>query len=149
MSARGSIHIVAGLLMAMTMLTCATMNAKMERFRAQNRTNMFRVSRGMPRDSVLTIMGIKTVEISNKWEVGIANTQRHQTYVLTNPYRTETLPGPRDTLEVLFYYTDVKSRDSAITDDELTPFVFKDGRLLGWGYSLLNESVQKYEIRIR
>jgi hypothetical protein len=94
-------------------------------------------------------MGVKSEEISNKWEVGIVNTQAHRTSVLSNPFRTETLRGERDTLEVFFYYTDVKRSDGAITDDELTPLVFKEGRLIGWGQGFLSESIQKYELRIR
>jgi len=47
--------------------------------------------------------------------------------VITNPYCSETLKGKDGyTYEVLFYYTDIKKQDGAITDDELTPLVFKD-----------------------
>ena len=45
--------------------------------------------------------------------------------------------------------TDVKRVDGAITDDELTPLVFDDGKLIGWGSSFLEVNIQKYEIRIR
>ena len=68
---------------------------------------------------------------------------------VTNPYRSEILQGNEKKLEVLYYYTDKKSSDDAITDDELTPLVFDNGELIGWGWSFLNTNIQKYELRIR
>ena len=67
----------------------------------------------------------------------------------TNPYKTELLQGKDKVFEVLYYYTDVKRADGAITDDELTPLVFDDGKLLGWCQSFLNENILKYENRVR
>jgi hypothetical protein len=68
---------------------------------------------------------------------------------ISNPYRTESAVAKDGTpLEVLFYYTDVKRRDGAITDDELTPVVLKSNRVIGWGWSFLG-NVSKYEIRLR
>ena len=70
-------------------------------------------------------------------------------WIINNPYRSEILQGKDGTLEVIYYYTDVKSADDAITDDELTPLIFKNDILLGWGQSFLNDSIQRYEIRVR
>jgi hypothetical protein len=38
---------------------------------------------------------------------------------------------------VLFYYTDLVTRDDKITDDELTPVVLRDGKVVGVGYPFL------------
>ncbi len=43
----------------------------------------------------------------------------------------------------------MKRDDGVITDDELTPVVFDDGKLIGWGSDFLQVKIQKYEIRIR
>lgn len=51
----------------------------------------------------------------------------------TPPYRSEILQGKNKTFEVVYYVTDVKKDDNAIIDDELTPFVFDNGKLIGWG----------------
>ena len=59
-------------------------------------------------------------------------------------YRTDD-----SVFELLLYYTDIKKADGAITDDELTPIVLKDGRVDGWGWSYWNNVIQKYEIRVR
>jgi len=68
---------------------------------------------------------------------------------ISNPYRSEILQGKEKTFEIVYYVTDVKRDDGAITDDELTPLVFDDGKLIGWGSGFLEVNIQKYEIRIR
>lgn len=93
----------------------------------------------MSKDDVLGIMGTKTVRAY----------QKGKAIEITNPYRNEILRGKDKILEVVYYVTDVKKDDGAITDDELTPLVFEDGKLTGWGWSFLDDAVKKYEIRIR
>jgi hypothetical protein len=46
--------------------------------------------------------------------------------------------------DVLFYYTDLNQRDEKITDDELTPIAFRDGKVAGIGYGYLGPRVPKY-----
>jgi hypothetical protein len=59
---------------------------------------------------------------------------------IDNPYRSETLTGKDGkNYDVLYYYSDLKQRDDKITDDELTPLVFHDGKLIGWGYPFLDQ----------
>ena len=62
-----------------------------------------------------------------------------------NPMREERVRGTDGVdYEVLFYYTDLRELDNKITDDELTPVVFRDGRMVGIGYPYLGERVPKY-----
>jgi hypothetical protein len=69
---------------------------------------------------------------------------------ISNPYRNETVRSASGTsAEVLYYYTDLKHADGAITDDELTPIVLEEDRVVGWGWSFVDQSVQRYEIRMR
>lgn len=109
--------------------------ASMEQIRAQNRSQLMRLSPGMTRAEVLGVMGQETVNV---------NGER-----VTNPYRNEVYRAGEQSFEILFYYTDLKARDGAITDDELTPLVLKDGVLDGWGWSYLRDVAGKYEIRLR
>jgi hypothetical protein len=51
-----------------------------------------------------------------------------------NPYRSEIKKVGNKNYEILFYYTDIRKQDGAITDDELTPLVLEDGKLIGWGW---------------
>lgn len=102
----------------------------------------------MTKAEVLNVMGTKTVNAGSgtvgALTLGIPRGQR-----ITNPWRVEAYEAGGSALEVLYYYTDVKRQDGAITDDELTPLVLKDGSLDGWGWSYLNDVAAKYEIRLR
>lgn len=117
------------------MASCAP-RLTVDQVRATNRENLKQLSIGMNKSDVLTIMSTETIK-----------TRSNRT--INNPYRSEILKGKDKTLEVLYYYTDLKKADNAITDDELTPLVFDSGKLIGWGWSFLDDSIQKYEIRIK
>jgi len=107
-----------------------------DQVRATNRNNLIHLSVGMAKPEALSIMGTETVN------VGFGRR-------ITNPYRVETMKGKDDQLyEILFYYTDIKKRDDAITDDELTPIVLKDGKVVGYGWSFLNDNVARYKYQI-
>jgi hypothetical protein len=96
--------------------------------RTQNAENIKKLTVGMRKDVVMEMMGTEPSKGVFMW--------------IDNPYRTETLTG-RDgkTYEVLYYYSQLKQRDDKITDDELTPLVFQDGKLIGWGYPFLDQKV--------
>lgn len=69
---------------------------------------------------------------------------RLQHLQVKNPMREERVQGGDGaTLEVLYYYTDLRQRDDRITDDELTPLVFRDGKLAGKGYDYLRAQSSK------
>ena len=82
------------------------------KIRERNRNNLSRLNLDMSRQQVLTVM--------------------------KRPYRSETLSlsnGKR--LELLYYHTDLKTPDGAVTDDELTPVVLIEGKVIGWGWILV------------
>ena len=81
------------------------------KIRERNRNNLSRLTLDMSRQQVLTVM--------------------------KRPYRSETLSlsnGKR--LELLYYHTDLKTPDGAVTDDELTPVVLIEDKVIGWGWIL-------------
>lgn len=120
---------------------CATTNT----VRTDNRTNLLKLSIGMTKNEAISLMG--TEEITTYQFAGVFTPFTGNK--INNPYRSEILQGENKTFEVLYYYTDKKNADDAITDDELTPLIFDNGKLIGWGWSFLQENLQKYEIRIR
>ncbi|MCX8011830.1 MAG: DUF3192 domain-containing protein [Desulfobacterota bacterium] len=106
-------------------------SSSLEQLRTRNRENLLRLSLGMSKFDVLQIMGTETVESVN------------------NPYRVETPKGKNGELyEVLFYHTDKKNKSDLISDSELTPIVFKDNSLIGWGWAFLSEIVPNYQYQI-
>ncbi len=70
-------------------------------------------------------------------------------WVVNNPYKTEFYKSQGRNIETIYYYTEKKKADDCVTDDELTPLVFVDGKLDGWGWSYWQDLVKKYEIRLR
>lgn len=119
---------------------CASLG-NIDRLRSRNRQNLMKLQIGTTKEEVLNVMGTKSVADYN-WLAGWKHT-------VDNPYRSEILRGKDKTLEVIYYLTDIKKANGAITDDELTPFVFDNDKLIGWGWSFLQDTVQKYEIRFR
>jgi hypothetical protein len=63
---------------------------------------------------------------------------------VNSPYKSEILPVNDKTFEVLYYYTDIKStvytaNPATIPDSDLTPLVFENGKLIGWGNDFLKD----------
>lgn len=110
--------------------------SSLDRVRTANRLNLLKLSVGMTKEQVLAIMGHKSGGGKNGEPTA------------NSPYKSEILQGKDKTFEVLYYYTDIKSaiyiaNPATITDDELTPLVFDNGRLLGWGTSFLDSNIKK------
>ena len=114
--------------------------------RNANREKTNHLSIGMTKADVTKLMGTETVTV-NLSGVGYLWADSYEK--ISSPYRTETLQGKDKVFEVWYYYTDLKNTDGAITDDELMPVVFDDGKLIGWGCSFLEDNKNKYEIRVR
>lgn len=122
-----------------TLLCCLLLAgcASLDSARATNREHLNALSVGMSRADVLRVMGTKTI------------TTRERPKTVTNPYRTESYESHGQRIEVVYYYTDLKRADGAITDDELTPIVLVDGKVDGWGWGYWQDLVQRYELRVR
>jgi len=139
-----------GLLLLVMMVSGCVKGPTVSEVTAPNRANLLRLSIGMSKQETLSIMGTDEMTAFYVPPGGKgAGLLRRKAITITNPYRSEILQARDKTLEVVYYVTDVKREDAAITDDELTPLVFDNGKLIGWGWSFLVESAKKYEIRIR
>lgn len=95
--------------------------------RLYNREQLMNMELGMDRNMVLETMGSETFSTD---------------VAINNPYRIEMFqPEEGVTIEVLYYYTDVKGDDNAITDEELTPIVLVNGEVIGWGWVCLRQEI--------
>ena len=63
--------------------------------------------------------------------------------IVNNPYRTETIYCQEQTAKVLWYYTSVKCNNGRIDNEELTPVLFVDGKLVGWGHRFYDQYCRK------
>jgi len=143
---RGIMKGILFLLMFVGLFGCATVD-NISNLRLQNRQRLMQLEVGMTKKEVMEVMGEGTAE--NKVWQGAFYGGWATVDQANNPYRSETLQGKDKVFLVWYYYTDVKNRDGAVTDDELTPVVFDKGKVIGWGWGFLEKNVQKYEIRVR
>ena len=134
-------EITLTLIICLGLTGCASLNT----VRTTNRENLIKLNIGMMKQKVMEIMGTER-KITYQFAGILTPFTAH---AINNPYRSEVLQGKDKTFEVLYYYTDIKKRDGAITDDELLPIVFDENKLIGWGWSFLQDNINKYEIRIR
>lgn len=103
--------------------------------RTANRRNLLKLSAGMTKERAVKVMGHKSG--GGSFGEPTAN----------SPYKSEIIQRQGKTFEVLYYYTDVRNaiyvaNPATINDDELTPLVFDNGKLIGWGADFL-ENIKK------
>lgn len=125
-------------LLCLALVGCATLSQATSR----NRVNLIKLSLGMTKQQVLDIMGTKSFTAYYKKQYS-----SRRAITVTNPYQSEILKGKEyKIVEVIYYLTDDKDNNGLIDKGDLTPFIFEDGRLIGWGGSFLDYIVEKYEI---
>lgn len=118
----------------------------LEQMRSANKQNIGRVNLGHTRLEVETIMG-KDGAGGGLPEIAFGRVQYLRA---TNPMREEDVRGTDGVdYRVLFYYTDLRTKDDKITDDELTPVVLRDDKVAGVGYSFLGQRVPRYQALAR
>lgn len=113
----------------------------LEKFRMENKEKIAKVALGHTRFEVETIMG----DGSAGGKLPEVFFGRVQYLAAKNPMREEKVVGSDGVeYDVLFYYTDLRTLDDKITDDELTPVALRDGKVAGVGYGFLSERVPRY-----
>jgi len=143
------------LLLAAVLLSpgCSSVTQSAGGFRAENRSNLERLTTGMSRSQVISIMGTQSAPRPMGTETsGQARTERDtmgvtQVQILTgssapalyNPMRTGTYETSQHTWEVLFYYARLVEDDGMVSEDELEPVVLRDGFLAGVGWEYWKE----------
>lgn len=119
-------NIVLSTLLSCVLLGCASYSS----FTLLNRQNLTQLQLGMTKEQVHEVMGIQTFRKYN------------------NPYRTAMGTKNDEVTEVFYYWTD-GTASGGIEDNELTPVVFLNGKVIGWGREFFSEyDVEKIDIRI-
>jgi hypothetical protein len=102
---------------------------EMEDIRALNRDHLKSLSVGMTKEQAVAIMGTRTFRDED-----------NEDFLVPNPYRSESYQAPDGTkYELLTYYTDWSKSDYKLAKDEMTPLIFEDGKLIGWGWVFVDK----------
>ena len=95
-----------------------------------NKKNLNNLTYGVRRTFVEEVMGKRPIRAyRDKQEV-----------VIPNPYKTENSSKGSKNYEIMFYVTEIVTDDDQYSSEELTPLVFTDGVLSGWGWKAYNET---------
>lgn len=95
-----------------------------------NENGLKTIQEGQTLEEVHRIMGDKLV-------IGYAfQAPDYKPLTIANPYKSEAIKGTDFYVE---YYIDaVRQPDGIVSDNELMPLIFKNGRLIGRGWPLVN-----------
>jgi len=69
----------------------------------------------------------------------------YEPVAIDSPYRIETLKDKAMEYKVLYYFTEVKKADNRVSEDELTPFIFEDNKLIGKSDNFLTKLKNKID----
>ena len=104
-----------------------------QQVRSMNKENLKELEIGMNENVVLMMMEPKTFKIES------------DPFIIENPFKTEIYSNDVDVYKILYFYTDLVKRDGFITDEELTPIILKNNKLIGWGRDVWKKLVKTEE----
>ena len=99
----------------------------------QNRKRLLNLSLGMSPAEMLAVMGDAPTNLAGA----------------SNPMGKEMFRSKGRMIEIYYFYSIKRRADGVVSDDELTPVIFVDGKLEGVGDAYFNEAEIKYDIEIR
>ena len=94
---------------------------------ASNQSKLIRMSIGMTKDEVLTLMG--------------TNTAKTRDGVVNNPWTSESFTDKNGVQTEVWYYVTRKNQPfTPVRRSLTTPVVFKDSKVVGWGNDALSRA---------
>jgi hypothetical protein len=130
---------------------CATLSQEnTETFRKANQDHLKKLQIGMTKDVVFGTMGTHAVSRCVHAAGGICL----EFETIDNPHRRSDLMVDGKRYEVLYYYTDdeerdlryyyqeLKRHDNELRDDQLTPVLLENGKLVGWGQNIVDTKLK-------
>lgn len=104
-----------------------------DRPRQEPLTPIGQIRNGMTYEEVMALMGH---EVKIGFSESETSAESYGAVAMRNPYRIEMLNADDTPHLVVYFLTQINNSDGQVTDDELTPVVFKDNLMIGqgWGY---------------
>ena len=104
-----------------------------QQVRSMNKENLKELEIGMKENVVLMIMESQTIIIVSDH------------FTIENPFKVEVYRNDVDVYKIFYFYTDLVKKDGFITDEELTPVILKNNKLIGWGRDVWKKLVKAEE----
>ena len=101
-----------------------------QQVRTMNKEKLNELEIGMNENVVLMMMESKTFKIESA------------PFTIENPFKTEIYSNDVDVYKILYFYTDLIKSDGFITDEELTPIILKNNKLVGWGRDVWKKIIE-------
>ena len=101
-----------------------------QQVRSMNKENLKELEIGMKENVVLMIMESQTIKIVS------------DPFTIENPFKVEVYSNDVDVYKIFYFYTDLVKKDGFITDEELTPVILKNNKLIGWGRDVWKKLVK-------
>ena len=116
--------------------------------RSYNQGNILKVEIGNTKSQVIEEMG--GIQIIQTWYPRNPVTwAKPKDVSISNPYsRDLKISKDSSTVEILWYYTDLKNSDNAINKEELTPIILVKNSVIGLGWGFYTDYAKKQEITI-
>lgn len=94
---------------------------------------------GVSREEALALIG-RTITVG--YELMEGTTDEYRPTTSPNPYRSQQITKGGAVYQVDYYLTRVTKADGVISDDELTPLVFQDNKMIGKGWKFFDEKIK-------
>ena len=111
--------------------TNGLMSGKQESLSAINK-----IKEGMTESELEALMGDSLVI---GYSVNTQSPGTSQATKVKSPYREEEFKKQDRTYKIFYYFTQIKKADGIVADDELTPVVVNDGKVVGIGANFVHQ----------
>lgn len=111
-----------------------------------NQANLLKVDLGATKTKVLDAMGgVQKVQTYNTTSF----VTKKEGMIINNPYNREFLTDSSgNTIEILWYYTNIKKADGDVTREQQTPIVLEKNAVVGMGWSFYEDYGKRKGINI-
>lgn len=107
-----------------------------------NESGFAAVKEGMSMEDIHTLMG-ETIIIGYISDAALQKPTVYKPLTISNPYKSEEITTASGAVVVEYYVARINQPDGIVSDNELVPLVFKDGKLYGRGWPFLQNFQSK------
>src|SRR5215468_6338087 len=110
-----------------------------------NQANLLKVDIGVTKNKVLEVMGVQKIQTYTSTSF----MTKKESIIINNPFNREfKTDSSGNTIEILWYYTNVNKADGEITKEQQTPIVLAKNAVVGMGWDFYEDYAKRRGITI-